>query len=64
MQNGIFEIIIYNRLTRDLGQYLLRSIENYSDDPRVRQVLFEKADENFPLDVNNIPVGTMTATAA
>ena len=60
----MFDPLLYSSLTRQLGQNLLRSIENYSTDSRVRQLLFEKANERFPLDVNNIPVGPMAAPAA
>ena len=64
MQFGTFDPEIYATLARELGQNLLRSIEDYTDDTHIQQMLFDQVNEKFPLDMNNVPVGTMTASAA
>jgi hypothetical protein len=64
MQFGTFDPMIYRELALELGQNMLRSIEHYSNDPQVRQMLFDQVNEKFPLDVNNIPIINMTAPAA
>ena len=64
MQNGTFDSGVYRSLTRELAKNLLRSIENYTDNSQTQQILFNKVDEKFPLDVNNIPVANFAAPAA
>jgi hypothetical protein len=64
MQEGRFNPDEYKYWTRELGQNLLRSIEFYTQDTEVQQMLFDKVNEKFPLDVNNIPFNQLIAPAA
>ena len=64
MQSGRFDEIEYRYLARQLGDNLLRTIQNYTSDRREQQILFDIVNEKFPLDVNNIPVGNFPAPAA